>query len=91
MSRTIVRRRGPEPFEIPPLPVRLSGQDLRGALVRFGRCSTIRLGPGERMIGGRVFYSARFLDSSSFPSDIADDVKGGDDGRHCQDHNHDDR
>ena len=63
MSRTILRRRRPEPLEIPPLPVRLSGTDLRRRLARFGQPVTTRLGPGERMIGGRVFYSAAWLGS----------------------------
>jgi hypothetical protein len=62
MSMTILRRREPEPFEIPPLPVRLSGQDLRGGLARFCAPVTIRLGPGERVIAGRVYYSAAWLD-----------------------------
>jgi hypothetical protein len=92
MSRTILRRRSQEPFEIPPLPaVRVSGGDLRGALARFGRPVTTGLGPGERMIGGRVFYSAAWLDSSLFLSEPAEDVKGGDDGRDHQDDDHDDR
>jgi hypothetical protein len=63
MSRTILRRQRPEPLEIPPLPVRLSGKDLRRRLTRLGRPVTTRLGPGERMIGGRVFYSAAWLGS----------------------------
>jgi hypothetical protein len=67
MSRTILRRREPEPFEIPPLPVRLSGQDLRGGLARFCAPVTIHLGPGERIIGGRVFYSAAWLDAHDLP------------------------
>jgi hypothetical protein len=61
MSMTILRRREPESFEIPSLPVRLSGQDLRGGLARFCPPVTTRLGPGERIIGGRVYYSAAWL------------------------------
>ena len=61
MSVTILRRRERESFEIPPLPVRLSGLDLRESLARFCAPVTIRLGPGERVIGGRVFYSAAWL------------------------------
>jgi hypothetical protein len=64
MSRTILRRRRPEPLEIPRLPVRLSGTDLRRRLTRFGQPATTRLGPGERMIAGRVFYSAAWLGSN---------------------------
>jgi hypothetical protein len=63
MRKTILRRRERESFEIPPLPVRLSGQDLRGGLARFRPPATIRLGPGERIIGGRVLYSAAWLDA----------------------------
>jgi hypothetical protein len=58
MSRTILRRRGPESFEILRLPVRLSGQDLGGGLARF-ELSVLK--PGERIIGGRIYYSAAWL------------------------------
>jgi hypothetical protein len=61
MSRTFLRRREPESFENPSLPVRLSGQNLRGGLARFCPPVTTRLGPGERIIGGRVYYSAAWL------------------------------
>ena len=67
MSRTILRRREPESFEIPPLPARLSGQDLRGALARFEL--TVKrptLKPGERLIGGRVYYSSLWLGAAPF-------------------------
>ncbi len=66
MRKTILRRREPEPFEIP-LPVRLSGQELRGGLARFCPPTTIQLGPGERIIGGRIFYSAAWLDAHDLP------------------------
>jgi hypothetical protein len=63
MSMRIVRRREFNPSGTPRLPARLSGQELRGALERFGRRVPARLRPGERMIGGRVFYSAAWLSS----------------------------
>ena len=63
MSLRIVRRRGFNPLGTPRLPARLSGQELRGALGRFGRPVSIRLSPGERRLGGRVFYSAAWLGS----------------------------
>jgi hypothetical protein len=62
MSIRILRRSKLEPFQAP-LPAPLSGRALHGALTRFGQPDTTRLGPGERMIGGRVFYSAAWLGS----------------------------
>ena len=40
---------------------RLSGSALRTSLERFCPPVTIQLRPGERTIGGRVFYSAAWL------------------------------
>ena len=40
---------------------RLKGSLLREALARLSPPATIELGPGERIIGGRVFYSAAWL------------------------------
>ena len=40
---------------------RLQGSALREALARFSPSVTIELGPGERIIGGRVYYSAAWL------------------------------
>jgi hypothetical protein len=67
MSRTILRRWERESFEIPLLPVRRTGLDLRESLARFCPPVTIHLGPGERIIGGRVFYSAAWLDAHDLP------------------------
>jgi hypothetical protein len=61
MSRTFLRRRERESFEVPLLPVRRTGLDLRESLARFCPPVTIHLGPGERIIGGRVYYSAAWL------------------------------
>jgi hypothetical protein len=63
MSGTIlsIHRRQRESFEGPLLPVRRTGLDLRESLARFCPPVTIQLGPGERIIGGRVFYSAAWL------------------------------
>jgi hypothetical protein len=66
MRKGILRRRGRESCEVPPLPVRLSGQDLRESLARFCPPATIRLGPGERIIGGRIYYSAAWLGAAAF-------------------------
>jgi hypothetical protein len=67
MSMTILRRRERESFEVPLLPVRRTGLDLRESLARFCPPVAIRLGPGERIIGGRVFYSAAWLDAPNLP------------------------
>jgi hypothetical protein len=64
MRKTILRRRERESFEIPPLPVRLSGQDLRGGLARVGLSM---LKPGERIIDGRIYYSSAWLDAHDLP------------------------
>jgi hypothetical protein len=40
---------------------RLRGSLLREALARLSPPATIELGPGKRIIGGRVFYSAAWL------------------------------
>ena len=40
---------------------RLQGSALREALARLSPSVTIELGPGERIIGGRVYYSAAWL------------------------------
>jgi hypothetical protein len=66
MSMTILRRREQESFEVPPLPVRRTGLDLRESLARFCAPVTSQLGPGERIIGGRVFYSAAWLGAAPF-------------------------
>jgi hypothetical protein len=79
MSGTILRRREPESFEAPSLPVRLTGLDLRESLARFGAQATIRLGPGERMIGGRRYYSAAWL-SDSCHCPPSQPTRGGSDG-----------
>jgi hypothetical protein len=74
MSITILRRRERESFEIPPLPVRLSSQDLRGGLTRFGLSM---LKPGERIIDGRIYYSAAWLDAHDLSH--PDRYEGGED------------
>ena len=63
MSATIlsIHRRQRKSFEVPLLPVRRTGLELRESLARFCPPATIKLGPGERVIGGRVFYSAAWL------------------------------
>jgi hypothetical protein len=63
MSGTIlsIRRRQRESFEGPLLPVRRTGLELRESLARFCPSVTVHLKPGERIIGGRVYYSAAWL------------------------------
>jgi hypothetical protein len=90
MSLRIVRRAEREPFEAPPLPSRLSSQELRAAFRRFGQPAVNWLGPGEHMISGRRFYSAARLDPTPLGLDEDDDKKGGDGGRDGQDHDHHD-
>jgi hypothetical protein len=63
MSRRILRRSQLGRFHAPLLPTRPSGEELRRALGRCGRPVAIGLRPGERVIGGRVFYSAAWLGS----------------------------
>jgi hypothetical protein len=68
MSITILRRRERESFEVPLLPVRRTGQDLRSGLARFGLTVKRRtLKPGERIIGGRIFYSSSWIDAPDLP------------------------
>ena len=92
MSRSILRRWEPESFKTSPLPLRLSEQDLRRRLARFGRPVTTRLRPGERMIDGCVHYSAAWLGPALVRAEDGEqDLKGGDDGRDDQDHDRDGR
>jgi hypothetical protein len=81
MSIRIVRRRAPEPFESPLLPARLSGEPLRQALAGFGKPIPIRLRPGERVVDGRVFYSAAWLEP--VPTDADKSGRNRKDGGRC--------
>lgn len=72
MSVTILCRRGQESFEVPSLPGRRAGLDLRESLARFCSPVTIHLGPGERVIDGRVYYSAAWLGAGPCESEPAD-------------------
>jgi hypothetical protein len=52
---------------------------LRRSLARFCQPVTTQLGPGERSIGGRVYYSAAWLDAAPSPEPVTGTGKRGSD------------